>query len=76
MNMKDKKVYIYNPYQASYYMRNGIRCLDTGIGRKNHDIYYVFSFNDTIDVYEKWANYKLWYVKNGTNQFYNIYKYI
>jgi hypothetical protein len=56
--MKDKKMYIYNPYQASFYMRNGIKCLDTGIGRKNHDIYYVFSFNDTIDVYEKWANYK------------------
>ena len=58
MNMKDRKVYIYNPYQASYYMRNGIRCLDTGIGNQRKDIYYVFSYNDTINVYEKWVNRK------------------
>lgn len=51
--MDDKK-YIYNPAQASFYINNGAKVLDTGIHHKTKKIFWVFDYFDTEKVYLLW----------------------
>lgn len=48
--------YIYNPYQAQYYISNGCNVLKTGIHTKTNKIYWVFDWNETKEIYSKWVN--------------------
>ena len=50
------KVYIYNPLQASFYIRNGMRVLDTGVHHKTKKAFWVFDFNETEEIYSEWCN--------------------
>ena len=52
------KVYIYNPLQASFYIRNGMRVLDTGVHHKTKKAFWVFDFNETEEIYSEWCNRK------------------
>jgi len=51
----ERKVYIYNPLQAQFYMNNGTICLNTGIHKTTKRTFWVFGFDDTKEVYEKWV---------------------
>jgi len=49
------KVYIYNPVQARYYIQNGMRLLSVGVHYQTHKPFYVFDFDETKEIYEKWV---------------------
>ena len=49
------KVYIYNPAQARYYIQNGMRVLSVGVHYKTHKAFWVFDFDETKEIYEKWV---------------------
>lgn len=55
-------VYIYNQYQAKYYIKHGYHVKDTGIHLKTRKTYWVFSRKETIDIYDKWC------LKSGSNR--------
>ena len=50
----ERKVYIYNPLQAQFYMNNGSVCLNTGIHKRTHKTFWVFGFEDTEEIYVQW----------------------
>ena len=54
----ERKVYIYNPLQAQFYINNGMRVLDTGVHYKTKKIFWVFDFNETEEIYSEWVNRK------------------
>lgn len=56
--MKNKKYYIYNWEQAYFYMKNGIMPLERPGVHPNGNVYFVFSDEDTKEVYNKWCNKK------------------
>ena len=55
MSNKSNKVYIYNQYQAQYYIKNGMHVLDTGVHYHTHRPFWVFDFDETKEVYHEWA---------------------
>ena len=52
------KVYIYNPKQASFYINNGMRVLNTGVHYKTKKVFWVFDIYETEAVYSEWCNRK------------------
>ena len=67
------KVYIYNPLQASFYITNGMRVLDTGVHHKTKKAFWVFDFNETEEIYSEWCNRKHWCKKVPSLISYIIY---
>ncbi len=58
MKMNNKK-YIYNLDQAYFYIQNGVRPIETPQKHfTTNKIFFVFDFNATQKVYEKWCNQK------------------
>ncbi|WP_303210927.1 hypothetical protein [uncultured Clostridium sp.] len=51
---KDGKVYIYNKYQAIYYMQNGLIPMDTGTHYKSRKTFWVFDYYDHRKIFGKW----------------------
>lgn len=56
--MNNKKVYIYNPMQAQYYIDNGMQVIGTGVHSRTKKVYWVFGFTETEDIYVEWINRK------------------
>ena len=55
---KDGKVYIYNKYQAIYYMQNGLIPLDVDVHSKTKRIFFVFKRNEHEAIFGEWINRK------------------
>ena len=55
MKNSNRKVYIYNPVQARYYIQNGMRVLSVGVHYKTHKAFWVFDYDETKEVYENWV---------------------
>lgn len=56
--MKDNRVYIYNKYQALYYMQNGLLPLDIGMHSKTHKPFWVFKRCEHEKIFGEWINRK------------------
>lgn len=55
--MKERKVmYLYNIQQASFYMENGCKPVDTGINPNTKKIWYKFYKDETTEAYNLWMN--------------------
>ena len=54
----ERKVYIYNPLQASFYINNGMRVLNTGVHYKTKKVFWVFGFDETEGIYVEWITRK------------------
>lgn len=55
MKNSNRKVYIYNPLQARYYIQNGMTVLRVGVHYKTHKAFWVFDFDETEEIYENWV---------------------
>ena len=51
-----KKLYIYNPEQAKFYINNGVRVINTGIHYKTKMTFWVFNYNEAQPAFIKWCN--------------------
>lgn len=52
----DNKMYIYNKYQALFYIENGLTLLDVGVHSKTKRIFFVFKRNEHEAIFGKWVN--------------------
>lgn len=54
--MKKDVIYLYNPFQADYLLKNGINPIEFGVGQKK-DVYFKFPRNEkTEEVLTRWKN--------------------
>lgn len=54
--MRKDFIYIYNPFQADYVLKNGVNPIEIGMGKKK-DVYVKFPRNEKTDeILERWAN--------------------
>lgn len=56
--MKTGKFYCYNPTQANFYIQNGVYPIEVGVHSYTKKPFYVFIYESSKDVYEKWMNRK------------------
>lgn len=52
------RIYIYNKYQALFYMQNGLLPLDIGVHSRTKKPFWVFKYNEHRQVFDKWINRK------------------
>ena len=52
----DNKMYIYNKYQALFYIENGLIPLDVGVHSKTKKIFFVFKRNEHEAIFGEWVN--------------------
>ena len=55
-NMKSGKLYIYNPKQAQFYIKHGVRCIDTQIHKKTRKIFWVFNWEEAQPAFTAWVD--------------------
>lgn len=53
-----KKIYIYNPNQAKFYIAEKCNVIGTGIHSETKKVYWIFDREKITDAYEKWCNNK------------------
>lgn len=54
--MNKNFIYIYNPFQSDYLLKNGLTPIEIGLGKKK-DVYVKFPRNEkTEEVLTRWAN--------------------
>ena len=46
--------YIYNPYQAKFFIELGVRCVDTGVNTATGKIYWGFKYDECQEAYKLW----------------------
>ena len=61
--MSDKKktgrlAYIYNKYQALFYMKNNVYPVNIGFNYKTMKPYWCFIWEEQKDLYSQWCNNK------------------
>lgn len=61
-SMNDKKpsgkAYIYNKYQALFYMENNVYPIDIGVNYKTMKPYWCFKWSEQAELYRIWCERK------------------
>jgi len=49
-------VYIYNPFQASFYASKGVMMLETGTHPTTKKTWYRFGYDSSLEAYREWCS--------------------
>lgn len=54
-NKKRKKIYIYNPKQARFYIKKGAELIGLGVNKQTLNAYCVFYKDDHLKYFDEWC---------------------
>lgn len=60
MNVK----YIYNPWQARFYIQHGVKPIDSCVHEKTKKVFWAFKTDESEEVYNLWCEYCNEYKRN------------
>ena len=50
--------YIYNVQQAKFFIKYGVKCIDTGINPSTGKVFWAFGYDECQEAYNVWNNNK------------------